>query len=64
MMPARRLSSLLILLPALLWLGGCASSHPRLTLFVEHDGAETCGGVPRQRTNTDKAGASISVDLP
>ena len=63
-MSRRTLLTFLTLLPFLLVSGGCASLHPHLTVLAERDVAETRARSTRQRAETGKAGASISINLP
>ena len=62
-MPLRAFLACLVLVACC----GCASLHPRMTIFTERDDAETTSAArssPRQRTTTSKVGASLTIDLP
>ena len=63
-MLARRLTALLVLLPALLVLSGCATLQPsHVTIYADRTESQTDGD-RRGRTVANKVGVSATYDLP
>ena len=64
-MTPRRVVVVFCLSALALLCAGCATARPaHLTIFCERDEAEATSAGSRQRTTTDKTGASLTFELP